>query len=50
MKYFQVEQHEHSRVWTIVNPPMNYMTLPMTQELNALVEQTEADEAVGAIF
>ncbi|MGH7864640.1 MAG: enoyl-CoA hydratase/isomerase family protein [Candidatus Binataceae bacterium] len=49
MKYFKVVQHGHVQVWTITNPPMNYMIAPMTVELLALVADAERDESTRAI-
>jgi enoyl-CoA hydratase len=50
MKYFNVEQDGHVLVWTINNPPMNYLTAPMTRELSELLGQVEPDENVRAII
>lgn len=50
MKHFTVEQHEHIQVWTISNPPMNYMTAPMSQELLELVGRAENDANTRAII
>jgi len=50
MKYFKVEQHEQVQVWTISNPPMNYMTAPMTLELLELIGEAERDESSRAII
>jgi enoyl-CoA hydratase/carnithine racemase len=49
MDYFKVDQHEHVQVWTMSNPPMNYMTAPMTQELTALVSDAEHNKDLRAI-
>jgi enoyl-CoA hydratase len=49
MKHFTVDQHEHIQVWTISNPPMNYMTAPMSQELLELIEHAESDANTRAI-
>ena len=49
MKYFKVEQHESVQLWTISNPPMNYMTGPMSQELLELIGRAENDEQTRAI-
>jgi enoyl-CoA hydratase len=49
MKYFSVEQHDHVQVWTISNPPMNYMTGPMAAELLELIGSAETDENIRAI-
>lgn len=50
MNFFTVESEGHVQTWTISNPPMNYMTAPMTQELLALVGKAEADENLRAII
>ena len=50
MKHFTVDQHEHVQVWTISNPPMNYMTAPMSQELLELVGRAENDTNTRAII
>lgn len=50
MKYFKVEQEGHVQVWTMSNPPMNYMTAPMTQELLELAGKAEGDENLRAII
>ena len=49
MKHFSIEQHDHVQVWTISNPPMNYMTAPMSQELLELIGRAEADANTRAI-
>jgi enoyl-CoA hydratase len=49
MKYFQVQRQERVEVWTISNPPMNYMIGPMAQELTELIGRAESDEQVRAI-
>ena len=49
MKYFEVEQHGHVQVWTISNPPMNYMIGAMAAELLELVGKAEADSETRAI-
>jgi enoyl-CoA hydratase len=50
MKHFTVEQHEHVQIWTISNPPMNYMTAPMSQELLELIDRAETDASIRAII
>jgi len=50
MKYFTVEQHEYVQVWTISNPPMNYMTAPMAGELLQIVGKAENDADTRAII
>jgi enoyl-CoA hydratase len=50
MKYFTVEQHEYLQVWTINNPPMNYMTAPMAGELLQIIGKAESDNDTRAII
>ncbi len=50
MKHFSVESEGHVQTWTMSNPPMNYMTAAMSQELTELIGRTEADENVRAII
>jgi enoyl-CoA hydratase len=50
MKYFSIAQHERVQVWTISNPPMNYMTAPMAGELLELIGKAEADTNTRAII
>ena len=50
MKHIKVEQHDHVQVWTLSNPPMNYMTAAMSRELLELVGKTEGDESVRAVI
>jgi len=49
MQYFKVEQQGPVQIWTMSNPPMNYMTGPMTQELTELIGRVEADEGTRAL-
>ncbi len=49
MNHFRVEQDEHVQIWTISNPPMNYMTAPMSRELLELIGRAESDENTRAI-
>jgi enoyl-CoA hydratase len=49
MTHFTVQQDGHVQVWTMSNPPMNYMTAPMSRELLELVGRAEADENTRAI-
>jgi len=49
MRYFKVEQQGPVQIWTMSNPPMNYMTGPMTQELTELIGRVEADESTRAL-
>src|SRR5579862_860543 len=50
MTFFKVETEGHVQIWTMSNPPMNYMTAAMTQELTQLVGAAEVDESVRAII
>jgi enoyl-CoA hydratase len=50
MKFFQVESDGHVQTWTMSNPPMNYMTAAMSQELTELVGRAEEAEDVRAII
>ena len=50
MKFFKVETEGHIQTWTMSNPPMNYMTAAMSQELTKLVGDAEADENIRAII
>jgi len=50
MKHFEVQTEGHVQTWTMSNPPMNYMTAAMSQELLELVGRAEADENVRAII
>ncbi len=49
MKYFTVEQDGHVQIWKMHNPPMNYMTGAMSQELLDLVGRVEGDENTRAL-
>jgi enoyl-CoA hydratase/carnithine racemase len=50
MEYFKVEQQDAIQIWTIHNPPMNYLTAPMTQELTQLIGKVENDEKTRALI
>jgi enoyl-CoA hydratase len=50
MKHFHVESEGHIQTWTMSNPPMNYMTAAMSNELLELVGRSESDENVRAII
>ena len=50
MEYFKVEQQGPVQIWTMNNPPMNYMTAPMSQELMQSVGKVEADENTRALI
>jgi enoyl-CoA hydratase len=49
MQHFAVEQNEFVQVWTIRNPPMNYMTAAMSGELIELIGKAETDTKTRAI-
>jgi len=44
MQYFEVEQHGPIQIWKIKNPPMNYMTGPLSRELVQLIGKLEGDD------
>jgi enoyl-CoA hydratase len=50
MTFFKVESEGHVQTWTMSNPPMNYMTAAMSQELTELIGRAEADENLRAII
>ncbi|MDO8433902.1 MAG: enoyl-CoA hydratase/isomerase family protein [Candidatus Binatus sp.] len=50
MQHFKVEQHDNVQVWTMHNPPMNYMTGPMSRELLELIGKAEDDANTRAII
>ena len=50
MEHFKVEQQGAVQIWTMRNPPMNYMTAPMSQELTQLIARVEADENTRALI
>jgi enoyl-CoA hydratase len=50
MEYFKVEQQDAIQIWTMHNPPMNYLTAPMTQELTQLIGNVENDEKTRALI
>lgn len=49
MNHFKIEQLEQVQVWTMHNPPMNYMTAPMSGELLELIGRAEDDDNTRAI-
>ena len=49
MQYFK-SSSRGGRIWTMHNPPMNYMTAPMTQELTQLIGRVESDENTRALI
>ena len=50
MEYFKVEQQRTVQVWTMSNPPMNYMVAPMSQEMLQLIGKVENDENTRALI
>jgi enoyl-CoA hydratase len=44
MQYFDVEQKGPIQIWKINNPPMNYMTGPLSRELVQLIGKLEGDD------
>ncbi len=50
MNFFKVKTEGHVQTWTMSNPPMNYMTAAMSQELTKLVGDAEADENIRAVI
>src|SRR6202045_3157828 len=50
MDHFKIVQHENVQPWTMSNPPMTYMTGPMTQELTELIGRVEDDTNTRAII
>jgi enoyl-CoA hydratase/carnithine racemase len=43
MKHFKVEQQDEVQIWTMSNPPMNYMVAPLAGELLQLLGKAETD-------
>jgi enoyl-CoA hydratase len=50
MEYFRVERTNGVAVCAMHNPPMNYLTGPMTQELGQLVGELASDRGVRAVI
>jgi enoyl-CoA hydratase len=50
MMHFKVDTQHNVQVWTMSNPPMNYMTSAMSQELTELVGKAEVDEEIRAVI
>jgi enoyl-CoA hydratase len=50
MQYFRVERDHGVAICTMVNPPMNYLTAPMTQELGQLIGELAGDGAVRSVM
>jgi enoyl-CoA hydratase/carnithine racemase len=49
MEYFQIERSGGVAVWKMHNPPMNYLTGPMTQELGQLIAAVASDPSVRSV-
>jgi enoyl-CoA hydratase len=49
MKHFKVEQQDQVQIWTMSNPPMNYMIAPLAGELLQLLGKAETDTNTRAI-
>ena len=50
MEYFRVQRADGVAVCTMINPPMNYLTGHMTQELGQLVGELAADRGARAVI
>lgn len=50
MEFFRIEQRDGVALCRMVNPPMNYLTRPMTEELGQLTAQLGADRTVRAVL
>ncbi len=50
MQYFEVEQRGPIQIWKINNPPMNYMTGPLSRELVGLIGKLEGDDATRVLI
>ncbi len=50
MQYFRVERRDHVAICTMHNPPMNYLTAPMTEELGQLIGDLAADRETRAVI
>ncbi len=50
MEYFEVEQHGPIQIWKIKNPPMNYMTGPLSRELVQLIGKLEGDDQTRVLI
>lgn len=48
--HLQLEQHERVLVVRLGNPPLNFLTSAMMQELELLLDQLEAHDGVGAVI
>jgi enoyl-CoA hydratase len=50
MEYFKIEQQDAVQISGMHNPPMNYLTAPMTRELSQLIAALENDEKTRALI
>ena len=50
MQYFDVEQRGPIQIWKIKNPPMNYMTGPLSRELVQLIGRLEGDDSTRVLI
>ena len=50
MTFFKVETEGHVQTWTMSNPPMNYMTAAMSQELTELVGAPRPTKTFARLF
>ena len=50
MQYFEVEQRGPIQIWKINNPPMNYMTGPLSRELVQLIGKLEGDDTTRVLI
>ena len=50
MEYFEVEQRGLIQIWKIKNPPMNYMTGPLSRELVQLIGKMEGDDQTRVLI
>jgi enoyl-CoA hydratase/carnithine racemase len=49
MEYFKIEPQDAVQSWSMHNPPMNYLTHPMTREPSQLIAAVEDDQETGAL-
>ncbi len=50
MEYFRIEYADGIAICTMHNPPMNYLTAPMTTELGQLVADWAADRGIRVVL
>ncbi|MGD0074294.1 MAG: enoyl-CoA hydratase/isomerase family protein [Candidatus Binataceae bacterium] len=50
MKYIDVTQHERVQIWSLNNPPMNYMIAPLCRDLLEAIGKAERDENVRVVI